>query len=145
MMPTRHPPKTPEVSVKATPCGFAVAVFWSRRRAGVAQGSFGYLSVGALEQKMTIYWTRETDTGFVAETEDGDLFRIDGDILCRTEFNDFLTEFNRHREKGDRLFPGPPPPPHPGDDADTDELERWMDELGEALVSNSLDDSDDEL
>ena len=94
---------------------------------------------------MTTYWTNETDAGWTAQTQDGDMFRTNGDILCRPDFNDFLTEFNAHRNKGDRLFPGPPPPPFPGDDADTDELERWMDELGESIVSNSLDDSEDDI
>lgn len=91
----------------------------------------------------TVYWTKSTEAGWTAETEDGDIFRVNGDILCRPEFDDFVREFNAHRKKGDRLFPGPPPPPKPGDDADTDELERWMEELGETVVGNSLDDSEE--
>ena len=93
----------------------------------------------------TVYWTKETDAGWTAETEDDDLFRKGGDILCRPDFNDFLTEFNVFRLKGERLFPGPPPPPKPRKDADIDELERWMDELGESVVSNSIDDSEEDL
>jgi len=90
----------------------------------------------------TVYWTRETDSGWVAITEDGEHFRADGKILCCPVFNDFLAAYNEHKQDNDRLFPGPPPPPKPGLDADTDELERWMDELGDAVVSNSYDGDD---
>jgi len=90
----------------------------------------------------TVYWTKETDDGWTAITEDGIIFLVGGDILCHPQFNDFIIDFNAHRKKGDRLFPGPPPPPKPGDDADTDELERWMEDLGESFVSNSIDDSE---
>ena len=95
---------------------------------------------------MTIYWTKETSLGFVAMTADGFLF-LDrkGEVVCQGSVESLAVIFNKLRKKGDKLHVGPPPPPAPGDDASTEELDEWITEMEEAVVSNSLDDSDENL
>jgi len=95
---------------------------------------------------VTTYWTKELDLGFIAESTDGFLF-LDrqGEVVCHDTLEGLTEEFNRLRKKGDRLHLGPAPPPAPPEDASNGELDRWLSKMEEAVVSNSLDDSDENL
>jgi len=96
------------------------------------------------------YWTifRDPPGVYIAVTRDGMTFPDPENPerpLSHPDFDTLIDLFNQYRQRGDRVFPGPPPPVPPPSGASEEEVEKWLEEVGEREIWNSLDDSEEDL